>query len=192
MSSGTGFFISPDGYLVTNNHVVEKAVEVTVTTLNEKQYKAKVIGTDPETDMALLKVDADNLPFAEFGSSEALNVGEWVLAIGNPLGLSHTVTAGIVSAKGRLIPNLNLTYQDFIQTDAAINMGNSGGPLLNTKGEVIGINTIIFAPSGGNIGIGFAISSDLANKVIPQLRENGKVVRGYSGDRCLLGHRRRS
>ncbi len=181
MSSGSGFFISPDGYLVTNNHVVEKAVEVTVTTLSEKQYKAKVIGTDPETDTALLKVDADNLPFAEFGSSEELNVGDWVLAIGNPLGLNHSVTAGIVSAKGRLIPTLNLTYQDFIQTDAAINMGNSGGPLLNTQGEVIGINTIIFAPSGGNIGIGFAISSDLASKVIPQLRESGKVVRGYLG-----------
>jgi serine protease Do len=181
MASGTGFFISPDGYLVTNNHVVEKAVEVTVTTLSERQYKAEVIGTDPETDTALLKVDADNLPYAEFGSSESLQVGEWVLAIGNPLGLNHTVTAGIVSAKGRLIPNLNLTYQDFIQTDAAINMGNSGGPLLNTQGEVIGINTIIFAPSGGNIGIGFAISSDLAKKVIPQLRENGKVIRGYLG-----------
>lgn len=181
MASGSGFFISPDGYLVTNNHVVEKAVEVTVTTLSEKQYKAEVIGTDPETDTALLKVDAEDLPYAEFGSSEALQVGEWVLAIGNPLGLTHTVTAGIVSAKGRLIPNLNLTYQDFIQTDAAINMGNSGGPLLNARGEVIGINTIIFAPSGGNIGIGFAISSDLAKKIIPQLRENGKVVRGYLG-----------
>jgi len=181
MSSGSGFFISPDGYLVTNNHVVEKAVEVTVTTLSEKQYKAKVIGTDPETDTALLKVEADNLPYADFGSSEALRVGDWVLAIGNPLGLNHSVTAGIVSAKGRLIPNLNLTYQDFIQTDAAINMGNSGGPLLNSRGDVIGINTLIFAPSGGNIGIGFAISSDLADKVIAQLRDNGKVVRGYLG-----------
>ena len=182
-SSGTGFFINPDGYLITNNHVVENSVKVTVTDLEGKDYQAEVIGTDAETDLALLKVEGRNFPFANLGDSESLQVGEWVVAIGNPLGLTHTVTAGIVSAKGRLFPQelINLTYQDFIQTDAAINRGNSGGPLLNMNGDVIGINAIIFGPSGGNIGIGFAISSDLAKKVIGQLRENGRVVRGYLG-----------
>ena len=182
-TSGTGFFIGADGYVVTNNHVVEKAVAVTVTLLNGKDYKAEVIGTDEETDLALIRIKGDDFPYTNFGNSDALKVGEWVVAIGNPLGLNHTVTAGIVSAKGRLFPQevINLTYQDFIQTDAAINRGNSGGPLLNMAGEVIGINTLIFGPGGGNIGIGFAISSDLANKVIDQLKEEGRVVRGYLG-----------
>ncbi len=182
-TSGTGFFISADGYVVTNNHVVEKAVEVTVTLLNGKYYKAEVIGTDEETDLALIRVNGDDFPYTDFGNSDALKVGEWVVAIGNPLGLSHTVTAGIVSAKGRLFPQevINLTYQDFIQTDAAINRGNSGGPLLNMEGKVIGINTLIFGPGGGNIGIGFAISSGLATKVIDQLKAEGRVVRGYLG-----------
>jgi len=182
-SSGTGFFITSDGYLVTNNHVVENSVRVTVTSLDGKQYKAEVIGMDGETDLALVKVDVEDFAYAELGDSDSLKVGEWVVAIGNPLGLTHTVTAGIVSAKGRLFPQnvINLTYQDFIQTDAAINRGNSGGPLLNMAGEVIGINTLIFGPTGGNIGIGFAISSDLAKKVVDQLREQGRVVRGFLG-----------
>lgn len=180
-SSGTGFFISQDGYILTNNHIVEKAVKVTVTSLQEKEYRAKIIGTDSETDMALIKVEDKNLPFARLGDSDTCKVGDWVLAIGNPLGLNHTVTAGIVSGKGRLIPGLDLPYQDFIQTDAAINRGNSGGPLINMEGDVIGMNTLIFSSTGGNIGIGFAISSKLANKIIPQLREEGKVVRGWLG-----------
>ncbi len=182
-SSGTGFFISSDGYLVTNNHVVQKAVELTVTLLDGKDYKAEVIGTDEETDLALIRIKGNDFPYTKFGNSDALKVGEWVVAIGNPLGLNHTVTAGIVSAKGRLFPQevINLTYQDFIQTDAAINRGNSGGPLLNMAGEVIGINTLIFGPGGGNIGIGFAISSDLATRVIDHLKEEGRVVRGYLG-----------
>lgn len=180
-TSGSGFFISDDGFIVTNNHVVENAVEVTVLTLSNKQLKAEIIGTDPETDLALIKVEEKGTPFARLGDSDNLKVGDWVLAIGNPLGMNHTVTAGIVSAKGRLIPSLNLAYQDFIQTDAAINSGNSGGPLINMTGEVIGINTLIFAPTGGNIGIGFSISSKIANKVIPQLKENKRVVRGWLG-----------
>lgn len=180
-ASGTGFFISPDGYILTNNHIVEKAVKVTVTSLQEKEYKAKIIGTDPETDMALIKVEDKSLPYANLGDSDTCKVGDWVLAIGNPLGLNHTVTAGIVSGKGRLIPGLDLPYQDFIQTDAAINRGNSGGPLINMEGDVIGMNTLIFSSTGGNIGIGFAISSKLANKIIPQLQEKGRVVRGWLG-----------
>lgn len=180
-AGGTGFFISDDGYILTNNHIVQNAIKVTVTTIQEKEYQAKVIGTDPETDLALLKVEADNHPFAVLGNSEALKVGEWVLAVGNPLGLSHTVTSGIVSAKGRFRLTQDLEYQDFIQTDAAINRGNSGGPLINTDGKVIGINSIIYSPSGGNIGIGFAISSKLAKSVVDQLKEKGRVVRGYLG-----------
>jgi len=182
-SSGTGFFITQDGYLVTNNHVVEGAVDVTVTLKDGKDFRAEIIGTDAETDLAVVRIEGNDFPHAELGDSQALKVGEWVVAIGNPLGLNNTVTAGIVSAKGRLFPQevINLSYQDFIQTDAAINRGNSGGPLLNMKGEVIGINTLIFGPTGGNIGIGFAISSDLAKKVIDQLKDSGRVVRGYLG-----------
>jgi serine protease Do len=180
-AGGTGFFISGDGYILTNNHIVGNAIKVTVTTLQEKKYQAKVIGADPETDLALLKVEAKSHPYAELGDSEALKVGEWVLAVGNPLGLSHTVTSGIVSAKGRFALTQELDYQDFIQTDAAINRGNSGGPLINMQGKVIGINSIIYSPSGGNIGIGFAISSKLAKSVVDQLKEKGRVVRGYLG-----------
>ncbi|GAI86668.1 unnamed protein product, partial [marine sediment metagenome] len=142
---GTGFFISADGYIVTNNHMVENAEKVTVTTHNEKEYKAKIVGTDPNTDLALLKVDDKNLPFAELGDSEKLRVGEWVLAIGNPWGFEHTVTAGIVSSKGRQLGIPGVPYQDYIQTDAAINRGNSGGPLVNMKGEVIGITSNIIS-----------------------------------------------
>lgn len=180
-AGGTGFFISEDGYILTNNHIVENAIKVTVTTLQEQEYQAKIIGTDPETDLALLKVEENKHPYAVLGDSEALKVGEWVLAVGNPLGLSHTVTSGIVSAKGRFRLTQDLEYQDFIQTDAAINRGNSGGPLINIDGKVIGINSIIYSPSGGNIGIGFAISSKLAKSVVNQLKEKGRVVRGYLG-----------
>jgi serine protease Do len=180
---GTGFFISADGYIVTNNHMVENAEKVTVTTLNEKEYKAKIVGADPNTDLALLKVDDKNLPFAELGDSEKVRVGEWVLAIGNPWGFEHTVTAGIVSSKGRQLGIPDVRYQDYIQTDAAINRGNSGGPLVNMRGEVVGITSNIISPSGGNIGIGFAIPSNLARKIVKQLKEKGRVVRGYLGVR---------
>ena len=178
---GTGFFISADGYILTNNHMVEKdkTTSVTVTTLAGKEYDAKIVGTDPGTDLALLKIQAKDLPFAELGDSGQVKVGEWVLAIGNPLGMEHTVTAGIVSYKGRSIDTQS--YQDFIQTDAAINRGNSGGPLVNMKGEVVGITSNIFSPSGGNIGLGFAIPSNLARKVVTQLKEKGRVIRGRIG-----------
>jgi serine protease Do len=182
---GTGFFISADGYILTNNHMVEKekTTRVTVTTLAGDDYDAKIIGTDPGTDLALIKIEAKAMPFAVLGDSSAVKVGEWVLAIGNPMGLDNTVTAGIVSYKGRSIDTQS--YQDFIQTDAAINHGNSGGPLINMRGEVIGINSSIvtsgFGGSGGNIGLGFAIPSDIARKVVVQLKEKGRVIRGRLG-----------
>jgi len=182
IAQGTGFFISSDGYILTNNHIVEKSEKVTVNTVQGKEYTAKVVGTDPVTDIALIKVEAKDTPFAELGDSAQMKVGEWVLAIGNPYGLDHTVTAGIVSAKGRdLAPGDYSSFQDFIQTDAAINRGNSGGPLINIKGEVIGITSNIFTPTGGNIGIGFAIPSNMAKKVIVQLKEKGRVTRGRLG-----------
>ncbi len=180
---GTGFFISSDGYLITNHHIVENAEKITIYTLQENEYTAEVVGTDPPTDVALLKIAEKNLPHVELGDSARLKVGEWVLAIGNPLGFEHTVSAGIVSAKGRqnLQSSTAISYQDFIQTDAAINRGNSGGPLVNMKGEVVGITSMIASPTGGSIGIGFAIPSNLARKVVKQLEEKGKVVRGYLG-----------
>lgn len=180
---GTGFFISADGFILTNNHLVEGSEKITVTAVQGENYKAKVIGTDPRSDLALLKVEAKSLLFVELGDSAKVQIGEWVLAIGNPFGLEHTVTAGIVSAKGRQLGvggNVP-TFQDYIQTDAAINRGNSGGPLVSMRGEVIGINSNILAPSGGNIGIGFAIPSNLAKKVVLQLKDKGRVVRGYLG-----------
>jgi serine protease Do len=183
-SQGTGFFQSPDGYIITNNHIVEKATKVTVTTVQGDEYTAKIIGTDPRSDLALVKIDGKGFPAVEIGDSGRLKVGEWVLAIGNPLGMEHTVTVGIVSAKGRQLGGSGLNvpdYQDYIQTDAAINRGNSGGPLVNLKGEVIGINSNIMSPTGGNIGIGFAIPSNLAQKVVSQLKDKGRVVRGYLG-----------
>jgi serine protease Do len=181
---GTGFFISADGYILTNNHMVEKdkTLQVTVTTTAGDDYDAKIIGTDPGTDLALIKIDAKNMPFAVLGDSSRTKVGEWVLAIGNPLGLDNTVTAGIVSYKGRSIDTQS--YQDFIQTDAAINRGNSGGPLINMSGEVIGITSQILTSGfsgSGNIGIGFAIPSDIAKKVVVQLKEKGRVIRGRLG-----------
>lgn len=180
---GTGFYISSDGYILTNNHLVEKSSKVTVFTTQGKEYPAKVIGTDPKTDLALLKIEAKDLPAVELGDSAQLKVGEWVLAIGNPLGMEHTVTAGIVSAKGRQLgTGVNVPdYQDFIQTDASINRGNSGGPLVNMKGEVIGVTSNILSPTGGSIGIGFAIPSNLAKKIVIQLKEKGRVVRGRLG-----------
>ena len=182
---GTGFFITADGYILTNNHLVDKdkTTSVTVTTLGGKEYDAKIVGTDPGTDLALIKIQAKDQPFAELGDSGQVKVGEWVLAIGNPLGMEHTVTAGIVSYKGRQIDTQS--YQDFIQTDAAINRGNSGGPLINMRGEVIGINSNIvtsgFGGGGGNIGIGFAIPSNIARKVVVQIKEKGRVIRGRLG-----------
>ncbi len=179
---GTGFFISPDGYILTNNHMVEKdkTTRVVITTTSGDEYVAKIVGTDPPTDLALLKIDAKNMPFAELGDSSLVKVGEWVVAIGNPLGMDNTVTAGIVSYKGRSIDGQS--YQDFIQTDAAINRGNSGGPLINMRGEVIGItSSILTSGFAGNIGIGFAIPSNMAKKVVVQLKDKGRVVRGRLG-----------
>jgi len=181
---GTGFFISNDGYILTNNHLVENAVQVTVATIQGDDYVAKIIGTDPRSDLALVKVSGKNFPVAVLGDSAAVRVGEWVLAIGNPLGMEHTVTSGIISAKGRQLGGGGADvpqFEDYIQTDAAINRGNSGGPLVNMKGEVIGINSNILTPSGGSVGIGFAIPSNLAKKVVEQLKAKGKVVRGRLG-----------
>jgi serine protease Do len=176
-SLGSGFIVSPDGYILTNNHVVEKADEVTVTLLDKGEFKAKVVGTDPKIDIALIKIDAKKqLPFVALGDSDGLDVGEWVVAIGNPFGLGHTVTAGIVGAKGRIIGSG--PYDDFIQTDASINPGNSGGPLFNLKGEVVGINTAIVQ---GGQGIGFATPIQLAKSVLDQLKSKGKVTRGWLG-----------
>ncbi|MFA6147352.1 MAG: DegQ family serine endoprotease [bacterium] len=176
-SLGSGFIVSPDGYILTNNHVVEKADEVTVTLLDKEEFRAKVIGSDQKTDIALIKIDAKKkLTYVTLGDSDRLDVGEWVVAIGNPFGLGHTVTAGIVSAKGRIIGSG--PYDDFIQTDASINPGNSGGPLFNLKGEVVGINTAIIQ---GGQGIGFATPIQLAKSVLEQLKDKGKVTRGWLG-----------
>jgi serine protease Do len=177
---GTGFIVSADGYIITNNHVVNGADEVMVKLADGREMKGEIKGKDEKIDIALIKVtDKDPLPFADMGDSDVLQVGEWVMAIGNPFGLSHTVTAGIVSAKGRVIGSG--PYDDFIQTDASINPGNSGGPLFSSTGKVIGINTAIIAGGGG--GIGFAIPVNLAKDVVAQLRDNGKVTRGYLGIR---------
>ena len=175
---GSGFIISADGYILTNNHMVENAKEVKIELADDRKFDAEIIGTDPESDIAVVKIDAEDLPYLELADSDDLKVGEWVLAIGNPLSFSHTVTAGIVSAKGR---NPRLAYfENFIQTDAAINRGNSGGPLLNLDGKVVGINTAIVGATG-NIGIGFAIPSNMVKYVYKQLQEGGSVERGYMG-----------
>ena len=176
-SLGSGFIISKDGYILTNNHVVDGADEIKVKLSSGKEYKAEIKGRDQKLDLALIKIDSkEALPAAELGDSDAIEIGEWVMAIGNPFGLSETVTAGIVSAKGRVIGSG--PYDDFIQTDASINPGNSGGPLFNTEGKVIGINTAIIA---GGQGIGFAIPINLAKTIIHQLRDKGKVTRGWLG-----------
>ncbi len=178
-SLGSGFIISDDGYVLTNNHVIADADEIIVRLADRSELKAKLIGTDPRTDVALLKVEGKNLPKVKLGESKDLKVGEWVLAIGSPFGFDHSVTAGIVSAKGRNLPNDN--YVPFIQTDVAINPGNSGGPLFNLKGEVIGINSQIFTRSGGFMGLSFAIPMEVALDVSEQLKSNGKVDRGWLG-----------
>ena len=176
---GTGFVISADGYVVTNNHVVDGADEVVVKMRDGTELQAKIIGTDSKLDVALLKVKGKNLKTVKIGNSDVLRVGDWVVAIGNPFGLSQTVTAGIVSAKGRVIGSG--PYDDFIQTDAAINPGNSGGPLFNSKGELVGINTAIYSRSGGNNGIGFAIPINLAKPILDELKEKGHVTRARLG-----------
>lgn len=177
---GTGFIISADGYILTNNHVVNGADEVMVKLSDGREVKGEIKGFDEKVDIALIKInEKESLPFAELGDSDAIEVGEWVMAIGNPFGLSHTVTAGIVSAKGRVIGSG--PYDDFIQTDASINPGNSGGPLFSSEGRVVGINTAIIAGGGG--GIGFAIPISMAKTIVTQLRETGKVTRGYLGVR---------
>lgn len=178
-SLGSGFIISADGYVLTNNHVIADADEIIVRLSDRSELAAKLVGADPRTDVALLKVNGQNLPTVELGKSDKLKVGEWVVAIGSPFGFDHSVTAGIVSAKGRSLPNEN--YVPFIQTDVAINPGNSGGPLFNLKGEVVGINSQIFTRSGGFMGLSFAIPIDVAMNVAEQVKANGKVNRGWLG-----------
>ncbi len=179
---GSGFIVTDDGYILTNNHLVGEAENVRVQLADDREVKAKVIGADPESDVALVKIEEDDLPYLKLADSDVLEVGEWVVAIGSPFGLSHTVTVGIVSAKGRSGVGI-ATYEDFIQTDAAINPGNSGGPLLNLDGKVVGINTAIISRSGGNMGIGLAIPVNMARAIYEQLIAEGKVVRGYMGVR---------
>lgn len=177
---GTGFIVSADGYIVTNNHVVEESGKILVTLHNGQKYAAQVVGLDPKTDLAVIKINEKNLPFLRFGNSDQLKVGDWSIAIGNPFGLQATVTVGVISAKGR--NQLHIAdFEDFIQTDAAINPGNSGGPLLNIDGEVIGVNTAIVSGNGGYIGIGFAIPSVMAQRIIDQLISDGQVTRGFLG-----------
>jgi len=177
-AQGSGFLISSDGYAVTNNHVVEKATSVEVTTDDGKTHTAKVIGTDPRTDLALIKIDGGNFPFVKLAETSP-RIGDWVLAVGNPFGLGGTVTAGIVSARGRDIGTG--PYDDFLQIDAPVNKGNSGGPTFNTEGSVIGVNTAIFSPSGGSVGIAFAIPADTVKSVVAQLKDKGAVTRGWIG-----------
>jgi Do/DeqQ family serine protease len=177
-SLGSGVIVSRDGYVLTNNHVVEQGVEVTVTMPDQRELRAKIIATDPATDIAVLKIDAANLPTMPWGDSSQLKVAEWVLAIGNPFQLNQSVTLGIVSATGRRLEGRLASYEDFIQTDAAINPGNSGGALVNARGELIGINTAIFSETGGYQGIGFAVPSNLARHVMDELIKYGEVQRG--------------
>jgi len=179
-SLGSGFVIDEEGYILTNNHVVENADEIIVRLSTGAEHQAKVVGRDPKTDLALIEIEGEvDLQPVQLGDSANLRVGQWVLAIGNPFGLENTLTAGIVSAKGRHINQG--PYDDFIQTDAAINPGNSGGPLLDVQGRVVGVNTAIFSRGGGNIGIGFAIPIDIAKEIVPQLKERGRVTRGWLG-----------
>lgn len=180
LSTGSGFIVSADGYVITNCHVVQGADKITVVLNDGLEMAAKVIGTDSQTDIAVLKVEGSNLPFVAFGDSEAMEVGEWVIAIGSPFRLEATLTVGVVSAKGRQDLKIN-ALEDFIQTDAAINPGNSGGPLLNLRSEVIGVNTAIATTSGGYMGIGFAVPSNIAKHVVDQLMSNGTVTRGFMG-----------
>ena len=178
---GSGFVVTEDGFIVTNNHVIEGADEILIEFYSGEKLPAKLIGTDPKTDIAVLKVEAGRpLPFVTFGDSDLMRVGDWVMAMGNPLGQGFSVSAGIVSARGR---QLSGSYDDFIQTDAAINRGNSGGPLFNMDGQVVGVNTSILSPNGGSIGIGFSMSSNVVSKVVDQLRQYGETRRGWLGVR---------
>ena len=178
---GSGFVISEDGFIVTNNHVIEGADEIEIEFFSGDRLKAELVGTDPKTDIALLKVTSETpLPYVQFGNSDTMRVGDWVMAMGNPLGQGFSVSAGIVSARGR---ELSGTYDDYIQTDAAINRGNSGGPLFNMDGQVIGVNTAILSPNGGSIGIGFSMASNVVTKVVDQLKEFGETRRGWLGVR---------
>lgn len=182
MGLGSGFIISQDGYILTNNHVVEGATSVQVRMSDRREFDAEVIGTDPRSDLALLRIDAEDLPTLVLANNDDLDVGEWVLAIGSPFGLDYSVSAGIVSAKGRSLPTeRNENYVPFIQTDVAINPGNSGGPLFNLAGEVVGVNSQIFTRSGGSIGLSFAIPASVARNVVDQLKDKGKVTRGWLG-----------
>src|SRR5215813_1296448 len=177
---GSGVIVSPDGYVLTNNHVIDGAREVTVTLPDKRDFQGKIVGTDPKTDLAVVKIDGQNLPTVAWGDASKLQVGEYVLAVGNPFGLNSTVTLGIVSALGR--GRMGITqYEDFIQTDAAINPGNSGGALVNTRGELVGINTAIFSQTGGYQGVGFAVSTSMSKPIYESLIKNGKVVRGFLG-----------
>ena len=182
MAMGSGFIVSKSGYIVTNNHVVEGADSVLVRLSDRREFDAEIIGTDPRSDLALLRIDAQDLPILKFAEAGQLEVGEWVLAIGSPFGLDYSVTAGIVSAKGRSLPTeRNENYVPFIQTDVAINPGNSGGPLFNLQGEVVGVNSQIFTRSGGSIGLSFAIPVSVVRNVVDQLKEDGRVTRGWLG-----------
>ena len=182
IGTGSGVIVSPDGYIITNNHVIENNNEIEITTNNNKTYKANVVGTDPDTDIAVLKINADKkLPYIYFGNSDATKIGEWVLAVGNPFNLNSTVTAGIISAKSRDLNKRDGVNESYIQTDAAVNRGNSGGALVNTSGELIGINTAITSVSGGFVGYSFAVPSNVARKVFEDLIEYGDVQRGLLG-----------
>lgn len=179
MAMGSGFIISPDGYILTNAHVLAEMNEVSVKLTNKKEYPAKVIGADPYTDVALIKIDGKDLPTVKVGDPQTLESGEWVAAIGSPFGFESSVTVGVISATGRLLPNGS--YVPFIQTDVAVNPGNSGGPLFSTHGEVVGINSQIYSQTGGYMGISFAIPINIAMDISNQLKENGKVTRGWIG-----------
>jgi len=180
-SLGSGVIVRSDGHILTNNHVIDGAQDIKVDLNNRQTYSAKVVGADPPSDLAVLKIDANNLPQLQLGDSDQVRVGDICLAIGNPLGIGETVTSGIISAKGRRTGLSNGSFEDFLQTDASINQGNSGGALINTNGALIGINSQILSPNGGNIGIGFAIPSNMAKTVMDQLIRNGKVSRGHLG-----------